>query len=697
MATGTGWDLTIGVGLNDKFSKGMTNIYKSMAGIGANTQLSRSMHQYMTQGLDMVSNAGAKTLGLIKDSFNAYAEFETLIKNAGVIGNITGRELDKLREKARKIGLETIFSPQESAKMFETMSKAGLKAQEQINLSEPVAYLAAATGETLESTVSRVNDIMAGFGINSNRTMEVVDKIAATVNGANLTFDHLFNTMRYGSYSAKIAGISMEELFAATGALSNAGLKGSIAGTTLNNFLIQLTNAVSQYRTMRQGQALEDLGLSPDEVLDSTGKLKNLMDIFDILNKKVELGNANAVSAVNALFGRRGGRTLLAVKKDAESLGRSYREIYNLINSQDTVGYAKKVADVRQWETPMGRIEALKSAWEELKISIGSNLAAPLTKGLIILWKITGWISKFTDTKLGKFTTYLTAISGLLMLVIGRLGRLAASILYIQALSQSQMGIGFGGMMGIFSGGSKGNGARGTAAAGGRRVFVSPAGWSTHYNPNTDRTTFRGPNGRFASQQDFMAAGGRDITPKPNAGRTVFLGQIGKPLRSGIGAITKIGSKILKPLNFIMRGVGWIGKGLVRAIPVLGWIITAVSILGFIWSWIKDKFHIGEDKSKDEETTKDSTNTPTFRYGEDPEVNRALRKFIDPEIIKKKAESDTSDYRELSNSIQQMYEQNHPSDLSMSKQAPAHITINVDGYKSLDEEIYGSVSRNINV
>lgn len=94
----------------------------------------------------------------------------------------------------------------------------------------------------------------------------------------NARLEEIGQTMKYAAPAAKTAGVSMEELAAATGIMANSGIKADMAGTALRSTLTRLAVPPKP-----AASAIEELGL---KVTDSTGKMRPLETIIGQINEK---------------------------------------------------------------------------------------------------------------------------------------------------------------------------------------------------------------------------------------------------------------------------------------------------------------------------------------------------------------------------------------------------------------------------
>ena len=83
--------------------------------------------------------------------------------------------------------------------------------------------------------------------------------------------------MKYTPVLASQTAVSFVELTAALGTMSNMGVRGTTAATSLRTAMLQLQSPTSKTRGM-----LSDLGLEI-KLFSEEGKLKNMSGMFDAL------------------------------------------------------------------------------------------------------------------------------------------------------------------------------------------------------------------------------------------------------------------------------------------------------------------------------------------------------------------------------------------------------------------------------
>ena len=89
--------------------------------------------------------------------------------------------------------------------------------------------------QTVQS-IGGVLDVAAAAGTDLGRTSDIVSNVLTkTFTSSNTTLESPGETMKYVAPVAKSAGASIELMAAMVGVLGDAGIQGSMAGTTLRN------------------------------------------------------------------------------------------------------------------------------------------------------------------------------------------------------------------------------------------------------------------------------------------------------------------------------------------------------------------------------------------------------------------------------------------------------------------------------
>ena len=237
-------------------------------------------------------------------------EFEYQMEKVGAIAGSNEEQLERLIDKAKKLGGETQFKASEVGEAFEYMAMAGYDTQEMLDSIEGTLALSIGSGTDLAKTTDIVTDYMTALGLEANSTSDFVDKLAATITSSNTTVEKWGNSMKNVASQAGALGIGMTELSTAIGLMANAGVKGSKAGTALKNVLANMSAP-----TKKQAAALKKLGFEADKetgsylILDDDGNvdldatMKKLMESTKDLDKAEKAALLTAIAGKEALPG----------------------------------------------------------------------------------------------------------------------------------------------------------------------------------------------------------------------------------------------------------------------------------------------------------------------------------------------------------------------------------------------------------
>lgn len=282
------------------------------------------------------------------------ANFESSMNRVKGLTGATGNEFNKLRDQARELGATTQYSASEAADGMGFLAMAGFKTNEILGAMPSVLELAASAQMDLASAADITSNILTGYGKNVSELGHVNDVLVKAMTSANVDLNMLGESLKYVGPVASGVGMDFEEVAAAVGLMGNAGIQGSMAGTSLRQAITALINPTKQAKGIMQELKLE--------VADSEGNLKSLTEIVGGL----EDSGATAADMM-ALFGQRAGPAMVSlVEQGSDALGDFTA---NLKNSE---GAAKAIAEVNM-QGAKGAFLELKSAGEELALSIADS------------------------------------------------------------------------------------------------------------------------------------------------------------------------------------------------------------------------------------------------------------------------------------------------------------------------------------
>ncbi|OTO29395.1 hypothetical protein A5816_001682 [Enterococcus sp. 3G1_DIV0629] len=241
----------------EKKSNSMTTaVGKVMQSTGA------SMTKYITTPLVGVGVAAAKVGG----------DFEEQMSRVKAISGATGDTFEQMKQQAIDLGAKTAFSAKESAAGMENLASAGFNAQEIMQAMPGLLDLAAVSGGDVALASENAASALRQFGLDASQAGHVADVFARAAADTNAEVGDMGYALKYAGTAAKAAGWSLEETAAAIGIMSDAGIKGEQAGTTLRGALTRLMNP-----TDAMISSMDRLGVT---MYDSQGKMYPLEGIL---------------------------------------------------------------------------------------------------------------------------------------------------------------------------------------------------------------------------------------------------------------------------------------------------------------------------------------------------------------------------------------------------------------------------------
>lgn len=338
------------------------------------------------------TGGAAALVGLGKKVYDIAGGFDQQMARVNAIADEVGVSYADLRKKAIDLGADTAFSAKEAAAGMENMASAGFNTKEIYDSMGGVLALAAVSGGDVALAAENSASALRGFGLEASQAGHVADVFAQAAAKTNAEVTDLGEAMKYIAPVAHAMGISLEETAAAVGILSDSGIKGSQAGTSLRGALSRLAKPTDAMR-----ETMDALGLS---FYDSNGNMKSLADQVGMLKNAFKgLTPEQQQNALVTLYGQESLSGMLAlISAGPEKL----RELTK--SFEQSGGAADKMAQQMQNNLP-SKIEQMFGALESVAIRIGDKLFPIIAPQIE---KLTDWIDKtFSEVNIDKFFTNL--------------------------------------------------------------------------------------------------------------------------------------------------------------------------------------------------------------------------------------------------------------------------------------------------
>lgn len=391
----------------EKNSNSMTTaVGKVMQGTGA------AMTKYITTPLIGVGVAAAKVGG----------DFEAQMSRVKAISGATGDTFEQMKQQAIDLGAKTAFSAKESAAGMENLASAGFSAQEIMKAMPGLLDLAAVSGGDVALASENTATALRGFGLEASEAGHVADVFARAAADTNAEVGDMGEALKYVAPVANSMGISLEETAAAIGIMSDAGIKGSQAGTTLRGALSRLARP-----TKAMQDTMDNLGVS---FYDADGKMKPLKTQVELLKKAFEgLTPEQQQNALVTLYGQESLSGMMAlIDKGPDTLGKLTKSL------KDSDGAADDMARTMQ-DNMNSSIEQMFGAFESAAIVIQKILAPSIKK---VADAISGLVEKFVSAP--ESTQRLVVAIGAIAIAIGPV--LYALGMLVKAFQTMKVGLG---------------------------------------------------------------------------------------------------------------------------------------------------------------------------------------------------------------------------------------------------------------
>ncbi|MGN4944575.1 phage tail tape measure protein [Bacillus cereus group sp. MYBK104-1] len=298
--------------------------------------------QTMQNAFGPAAAASAFALGnMIKNS----REFESQTRKAAVL---TAGDYGQVKTAILDMAKDSVYSTGQVAAAFAEMGAKGFDSAQATAALPGVLSAAAASGEDLGMVADTITSALNSFGMEASQSTHVADVLATAANATAAGVGDMQYAFKYAAGPAAQLGISMEELAASVGIMSNAGIKGETAGTALRASLLRLVKPPKA-----AANELKRLGVS---VTDQQGNMKPLGQIIGELKHGMEgMTSAQKGAALATIFGTEAVSGMMALvaagPEKIDALTQS------LVNSD---GASKKAADsmLEGWAGAMTKMEA---------------------------------------------------------------------------------------------------------------------------------------------------------------------------------------------------------------------------------------------------------------------------------------------------------------------------------------------------
>lgn len=632
---------------------------------------------------NMASGVANSIVSTLTTTIETGADFIDMMTTVGAISGATENQMSGLSETAQTLGLKTMFTSRDIASGMKYLAMAGNDANQIQEMISSAAMMANAISMELGGkggTADLLTNVMRTFKLEGQQAADIIgDQLTKAVMSSNVSMIDLFESIKYSAASMVTLKQQLPQVAAMIGTLGNAGIQGSMAGTSIRNMADYLTKSITN-PNFKGAKALAKLGLGKQDFVDANGDLQDFAVILEKIGTATQgLSTVDQNAVFQSIFGIRGMRAAVAIMRDTEG----YFDLLNKIQN-NSAGFVEEILRKRM-KTFAGKIDIVRSAAENLMTTFSKALDKnPIIMGFL---DMVGWaISQLRDLMATPFGPWIAGFAAIAAVGL-KIGSIWMGLRARWLLLNGDSQVSFRTMVRLMIGGwnqatisaqgylnmerailaQREAGIRASAATvaamGGMPVY--------YYNGNTPAKM--GANGRYYANTGRGASG---WTPVPAAMvTTTNASKMTRSLMGGAGAAAGAASR--GALASVGRGLLGFGSRIVGLFGgPLGLAITGISIFGpMIYSAIK-----GNKSAQDENTR--ATN----------DLASAIK--ASQEGYKQKDNLQMLTIQEMRWLVQTLGL--YAERLNQRDNKGTHLTINMDGKKFL-EEYLGDRDAEINV
>lgn len=297
-------------------------------------------------------------------------------------------EMQALRKQARQLGDNTAASADDAASAQIIIAKGGGDAAA-IQATTPVTLnMALANRRTMEENAALLMGMRSAFQLSNDKVSHIGDVLSTVMNKTAADFDGLSDAMTYAAPVAKNAGVSIEETAAMVGALHDAKITGSMAGTGSRAVLSRL-----QAPTGKAWDALKELGVKTSDSKGNTRPIFTILKEMQASFKRNNLGTGQQAEYMKTIFGEEASSSANVLMAAAAS--GKLDQLTAALKASD--GKTEELVKIMQ-DNLGGDFKEFQSAYEAVGTDLFDQQEGSLRKltqtATQYVLKLDGWIQK---------------------------------------------------------------------------------------------------------------------------------------------------------------------------------------------------------------------------------------------------------------------------------------------------------------
>lgn len=220
-------------------------------------------------------------VGMIK----TISEFDLAQKKLQSILAETSAGMEVISQSAIDVGKNSIFGAKGVSELQIELAKMGFTKNEIIAMQGAIVNLATATQEELAPSAEIVANVLRAFDLTAGEATMVVDIMGKAFNDSALDLSNFREAIKYVAPIAKQANFTFAETTSLLEQLSNAGIKGSLAGTGLTNIISRLGNENSKFaKTL--GRTVDGFDDFIAGLIELKGRGIDITGVFELVDRR---------------------------------------------------------------------------------------------------------------------------------------------------------------------------------------------------------------------------------------------------------------------------------------------------------------------------------------------------------------------------------------------------------------------------
>lgn len=350
------------------------------------TLAGNSVYKFTAESINnftLLEQQHAKTMGAMANNYDKTAEAQK--KFLG--------DQKALRDNAIKLGmlgpsvkvnganqvLGSLYSPVEVSSAQTALVKAGKKPNEIIKsgVTDTILKFAGGNDMSIDDATQFAVNLGTQFQIPMDKWEGMLNMVTRAADQSVVDVEDIMESIKYAGGISSGLGRPLEEVLASIEVMGNAGLRGSMAGTGIQQFYTRILSPVGKSQAVLDkapgiaGQVMEAFLA---ETTDENGKFRDMSTVTDLLDKSMNMLNDKEQAwFAQKLFG-------LFQMKAGYALGRPLADGTNAVEAaqNDLVSNSSGAIDKKYYymmESQFGSIMAMKNAWIGIQTDFGSRMS----------------------------------------------------------------------------------------------------------------------------------------------------------------------------------------------------------------------------------------------------------------------------------------------------------------------------------